>query len=44
MMKRRVGAGGVLLGASGSGVSESIGVGALGVVVSFCCFLDLESL
>jgi len=34
MMKRMVGAGGVLLGASGMGVSEWVAVGALGVGVS----------
>jgi len=44
MMKRTVGAGGVLLGASGSGVSESIAGGALGVAVSLRRFLDLEPL
>ena len=41
MMKRTVGAGGVLFGASGRSVSESIAVGALGVAVSFHRFLDL---
>ena len=44
MMKRRIGAGGVLLGASGIGVSESVAVGALGVTVSLGRFLDLEPL
>jgi len=42
MMKRTVGAGGVFLAASGSGVSESIAVGALGVALSLGRFLDLE--
>jgi len=42
IMKRTVGAGGVLLGAWGSSVSESIAVGALGVAVSLRRFLDLE--
>ena len=42
MMKRTVGAGGVLLGASGKGVSESIAISALGVAVSLGRFLDLE--
>jgi len=44
MMKRTVGAGGVFLGVSGSSVSKSVVVGALGVAVSMCRFLDLESL
>jgi len=43
-MKRTVGAGGVFLGALGRGVSESVAVGALGVVVSLRHFLDLEPL
>jgi len=42
MMKRTVEAGGVLLGASGMGVSESVAVGTLGVAVSLLRFLDLE--
>ena len=44
MMKRTIRSGGVLLGASGMGVSESITIGALGVAVSLGCFLDLEPL
>ena len=44
MIKQTVGAGGLLLGASGTGVSESIAVGALGVAISFRRFLDLEPL
>ena len=44
MMKHTEGAGGVFLGASGMGMSESIVVGALGVAVSLRCFLDLEPL
>jgi len=44
IMKRTVGAGGVLLGASGWTVSESIAFGALGFTVSLCRFLDLEPL
>ena len=42
MVKCTVGAGGVLLGASGMGVSKMIAVGALGVSVSLGRFLDLE--
>ena len=42
MMKRTVRAGGVLLGASGMGVCESVAVGTLGVAVSLGRFLDLE--
>jgi len=41
-MKRTIRAGGVFLGASGMGVSESVTVGALGVAVSLGRFLDLE--
>jgi len=44
MMKRTVGAGGVFLGASGRGVSESVTVGALGIAVSLRRFLDFEPL
>jgi len=44
MMKRTVQAGGVLLSASGMGVSELITIGALGVAVSLGRFLDLEPL
>jgi len=44
MMKRTVEAGGVLLGASGRSVSESIAVGALGLAVSLRCFLDFKPL
>jgi len=44
MMKCREGAGGVFLGASGSSVSESAAVRALGVAVSLRRFLDLEPL
>ena len=42
MMKRTMGAGGVFLGASGSGVSEAVAVGRLGVAVSVRRFLDFE--
>jgi len=42
MMKGTVGAGGVLLGALGRGVSESIAVGALGVAVSLRRFRNFE--
>jgi len=41
-MKRRVGAGVVFLGASGSSVSEMVAVGAWGVAVSLRRFFDLE--
>jgi len=44
MMKRTIRASGVLLGASGMGVSESVAVEALGVVVSLRGFVDLEPL
>jgi len=44
MMKRTIRAGGVFLGASGMGVSESIAIGTLGVAVSLGRFLDLEPL
>jgi len=44
MVKHTVGAGGVLLGASGISVSESIAVGPLGVAVSLRRFLDFEPL
>ena len=44
MMKRTVGAGGVFQGASGRGVSESVGVCALGVAVTLRRFLDFEPL
>jgi len=44
MMKRTVRAGGVFLGASGMGVSESVTGGTLGVAVSLGRFLDLEPL
>jgi len=44
MMKRTIRAGGVLLGASGMGVSEPVAVGTLGVAVSLGRFLDLEPL
>jgi len=43
MMKRTIGAGGVFLGASGIGVSESVAVGALGVAVGLCSLFDLET-
>jgi len=43
MVKPTIGVCGVFLGASGSGVSEPIAVGTLGVAVSLPCFLDLES-
>ena len=44
MMKRRVGAGAVFLGASGRDVSKSVAVGTLSVRVSLRRFLDLKSL
>jgi len=44
MMKGTVGAGGVFLGASGKGVSESVTVGTLGVAVSLHRFFNLEPL
>jgi len=43
MMKRTKGAGGVFLGASGIGVSESVAVGALGVAVGSRSVLDFET-
>ena len=43
-MKRTVGAGGVLLVASGIGVSEPVAVGGLGVAVSLRHLFDGESL
>jgi len=43
MMKRIVGAGVLLLGAMGRGVSESIAVGALGVALSLRRFLAFEA-
>jgi len=43
MMKRTVGAGGVFLGALVRGVSKSVAVGALCVVVSLRAYLDLEA-
>ena len=43
VMKRTVGAGGVFLGASGIGVSESVAVGALGVAVGLRSLLDFET-
>jgi len=42
-MKRTKGAGGVFLGASGIGVSESVAVGALGVAVGLRSLLDFET-
>jgi len=42
MMKRTKGAGGVFLGASGIGVSESVAVGALGIAVGLRSLLDFE--
>jgi len=42
-MKRTVQAGGVFLGASGIGVSESIAVGALGIAVGLRGLLDFET-
>jgi len=44
MMMRTVGTGGVFLGSSGSTVSESVAVGALGVAVSLRRFLHFEQL
>jgi len=44
MMKRKVGTGGVLLGASGKDVSQSVAVCALGVAVSLPRCLNLEPL
>jgi len=43
VIKRTVGAGGVFLGASGIGVSESVAVGALGVAVGLRSLLDFET-
>jgi len=43
MMKRTKGAGGVFLGASGMGVSESVAVGALGIAVGLGSLLDFET-
>jgi len=43
MMKRTKGTGGVLLGASGIGVSESVAVGALGIAVGLRSLLDFET-
>jgi len=43
MMKRAIGAGGVFLGASGIGVSESVAVGALGVAVGQSSLFDFET-
>ena len=43
-MKRTIGAGGLLLGASGMGVSESVAVEALGVAVYLCRFFALDPL
>ena len=43
VVKRTVGAGGVFLGASGIGVSESVAVGALDVAVGLRSLLDLET-
>jgi len=43
VVKRTVGAGGVFLGASGIGVSESVAVGALGVAVGLYGLLDFET-
>jgi len=40
---RAIGAGGVFLGASGIGVSESVAVGALGVAVGLCGLFDFET-
>jgi len=42
MMKRRGGAGGVFLGASGRGMSESVAVGTLDVAVSLVFFSTLR--
>jgi len=43
MLKRTKGTGGVFLGASGMGVSESVTVGALGVAVGLRGLLDFET-
>ena len=43
MMKCAIWARGVFLGASGSGVSEPVAVGALGVAVGLDDFLDLAA-
>jgi len=42
-MKRAIGEGGVFLGASGIGVSESVAVGALGVAIGLSSLFDLET-
>jgi len=43
MMKRTKGAGGVFQDASGIGVSEPVGVGALGITVDLRSLLDFET-
>jgi len=43
MMKRRVGAGAVFLGASGRDVSKSVAVGTLGIARGFRRVFNLES-
>jgi len=43
MMKHTVGAGGMLLGASGGGVCKSVAVGTLGVSASLNDFLNVEA-
>jgi len=43
MMKRTKGAGGVFLGASGIGVSDSVAVGTLRVAVGLLSLLDFET-
>jgi len=43
MMKRTIGRGGVFVGASGIGLSESVAVGGLGVAVSLCGLFDFET-
>jgi len=43
MIKSTVQGGGVFLGASGMGGSESVAVSALGVAVRLCRLLDFET-
>jgi len=43
MMKGTIGAGGVFLGTSGIGLSESVTVGAFGVAVALCSLFAFET-